>query len=103
MGIQFQNVDYICIYGINHETVMSSPIRDRPSHSFQQVVYRLNFLSTVFGCPDPDPPSHGLMKRDGDRAVLSCQEPDTSTWEIICEDGDWNGYYGNCSLGKDFG
>ena len=60
----------------------------------------MHVFSTVIGCPDLDPPSDGFVDREGDRAVISCKEPDASSWEITCEDGEWNGYYGNCSVGK---
>ena len=95
--IGYQIIRSSTIFKLCKCEVASSLLKAR---HFQQLIYKCNFLSPVIGCPDIDPPSDGFVDREGDVAVISCKEPDTSSWEITCENGDWSGYYGNCSVGK---
>ena len=58
------------------------------------------FVIAVFGCPDPDPPAHGYIKRDKDRVQIHCHFSEDDKWELSCHEGQWNGDVGNCSTGK---
>ena len=54
----------------------------------------------VFGCPDPQTPAHGYIKRERDRAEIYCLISEDDIWEIFCHEGVWKGDIGNCSAGK---
>ena len=60
-------------------------------------MYRLFF--TAVGCSNPVPPAESFVERQGDRALIICESTD-SKWEIICNDGEWQGDVGDCSKSK---
>ena len=54
---------------------------------------------TAVGCSNPVPPAGGFVERQGDRALIVCESTDNK-WEIICQDGEWQGDFGDCSESK---
>ena len=59
----------------------------------------LSLCSSAFGCADPQVPEDGLINRQGDRAVITC-ESSAEEWEIICRDDQWHGDFRECSESK---
>ena len=51
------------------------------------------------GCTNPPVPAQGVLHREGDRATIRCMGDNAATWDIVCQDGQWLGVYGNCSTG----
>lgn len=57
------------------------------------------FLSSAIGCPDPQTPSHGWVKRTGNKVEIGCGEPE-KVWQLTCYNNRWLGEAGNCSDGR---
>ncbi|KAK2161058.1 hypothetical protein LSH36_122g09058 [Paralvinella palmiformis] len=50
----------------------------------------------VIGCTELSPPAHTWYKREGNKAVIGCDNNDKE-WTIICSGNKWEGETGNCT------
>jgi len=50
----------------------------------------------VMGCSELTPPKHAWYKREGDEAVIGCQDNDKE-WKVKCTGNVWIGEIGNCT------
>ncbi|KAK2139863.1 hypothetical protein LSH36_1584g00039, partial [Paralvinella palmiformis] len=50
----------------------------------------------VMGCSELTPPKHAWYKREGDEAVIGCQDNDKK-WKVKCIGNVWIGEIGNCT------
>ena len=56
-----------------------------------------NFLSvTVIGCAELSPPPHAWYKREGNKAIIGCEDNDKE-WTVSCTGNRWVGEIGNCT------
>ena len=62
--------------------------------------WRIICMISAFGCPNPSPPDHGFIERNGTLAKISCYKSVDTSWEITCFQGMWQGEQGNCSARK---
>ena len=51
---------------------------------------------TVVGCTDVSRPESMWYKREGNEAVIGCENNDQE-WRLICTGNTWQGEVGNCS------
>ena len=45
------------------------------------------------------PPTNGFVERHGDRALIICESTNTK-WDIVCDDGEWQGDFSDCPESK---
>ncbi|KAK2157034.1 hypothetical protein LSH36_200g02293 [Paralvinella palmiformis] len=59
---------------------------------------KMNFLIKykTNGCSDPVPPLHAWYKRNGNEAVIGCENSDRE-WRLTCLGNNWQGKSGNCT------
>ena len=63
---------------------------------------RNSFIWNVFsavGCAALKPPPNAYYKRQGDIAVVKCNNT-AKSWHLVCRDTNWFGNIGNCTKGK---
>ena len=57
-----------------------------------------NFIwFAAIGCSDLVPPEDAWLKRNNNEAVIGCYSSQ-QTWQLRCQDQQWIGVVGNCSL-----
>lgn len=55
----------------------------------------------VIGCAELSPPPHAWYKREGNKAIIGCEDNDKE-WTVTCTGTTWDGEIGNCTKsGKD--
>ena len=50
----------------------------------------------VTGCPELSRPAHAWYKREGNEAVIGCENNDQE-WRLTCTGNTWQGEVGNCT------
>lgn len=53
-------------------------------------------LFPVIGCSELSPPPHAWYKREGNKAVIGCEDNDKE-WTVTCTGNRWLGEIGNCT------
>lgn len=53
---------------------------------------------SVLDCEPPSIPEEALFKREGDVGTVTCNNG-AGTWQLKCQDGQWQGQYGTCTAG----
>lgn len=51
----------------------------------------------ALGCPNIPTSDNLWIKRSRDHTVIKCNATD-ETWYLVCQDGEWKGQKGNCSI-----
>lgn len=60
----------------------------------KNVIYPKCFA--VIGCSEIIPPAHAWYKRDGNEAVIGCDNSDKE-WRLACTENRWIGDVENCT------
>jgi len=50
----------------------------------------------VIGCAELRPPENAWYKREGNKAVIGCENGDKE-WTVSCRGNTWEGEIGNCT------
>lgn len=58
-------------------------------------IYAIIF--TAVGCPDIELSPGMWVRRMEDQMVVRCNQTE-ETWYLICQEGEWKGRLGNCSM-----
>ena len=53
-------------------------------------------LHSVVGCSEFERPDNAWYKREGNEAVIGCENNDQE-WRLTCTGNTWQGDLGNCS------
>ena len=61
-----------------------------------QLIDKLLFIHIVTGCPELSRPAHAWYKREGNEAVIGCENKDKE-WRLTCVENTWEGEVGNCT------
>ena len=50
----------------------------------------------MIGCAELSPPPHAWYKREGNKAIVGCEDNDKE-WTVTCAGNTWEGEIGNCT------
>ena len=56
----------------------------------------IHYVLPVQGCSDLATPEHAWQRKTGDLTIIGCKHYD-KTWELKCEETQWNGVVGKCN------
>ena len=64
--------------------------------NFKCFGYYIKNIFIVVGCAEISPPPHAWYKREGNKAIIGCEDNDKE-WTVICIENRWEGEIGNCT------
>ena len=59
-------------------------------------IYYVSIILPVIGCAELSYPPHAWYKREGNKAIIGCEDNDKE-WTVTCTGNKWEGEIGNCT------